>query len=34
MMKVAFLDANVLFSAALDAHGHVATALKNPASRL
>lgn len=27
-MKVAFLDANVLFPAALDAHGHVATALK------
>jgi hypothetical protein len=33
-MKVACLDATGLFSAALDAHGHVATALKNPASRL
>jgi len=33
-MKVAFLDANVLFSAALDPQGHVAAALKKSGTRL
>ena len=33
-MKLAFLDANVLFSIALDSRGHVATALKESGTTL
>jgi predicted nucleic acid-binding protein len=33
-MKAAFLDANVLFSAALDPQGHVAAALKRSGAKL